>query len=388
LAASGWTNQAGHGAAFRFDLISRCGAARTGVIATAHGRIRTPAFMPVGTAATVKAMHPQAVKALGADVVLGNTYHLMLRPGAERIAELGGLHQFMNWPWPILTDSGGFQVMSLAKLRKLDADGVTFQSHIDGSRCRLTPERSMEIQGLLGSDIAMQLDECVRLPCSEADTRRAMLLSLRWGERSKAAFAAAPGHALFGIVQGGADEALRIESARQVVVTGFDGYAVGGLAVGEPREVMLAMLGCTVPHLPEDKPRYLMGVGTPEDLLESVQRGIDMFDCVMPTRAGRHGLAYTRLGKLNLRNACHAADPAPVDVASSCAAARIYSRAYLHHLVKCGEILGMMLLTEINLAYYQDLMEGMRHAIAAGRFAEFCAVTREGWACGQPKPGR
>jgi len=358
------------------------------MIATARGKIRTPAFMPVGTAATVKAMHPEAVKAAGADIVLANTYHLMLRPGAERIAELGGLHRFMNWPWPILTDSGGFQVMSLAKLRKLDENGVTFQSHIDGSRHLLTPERSMEIQALLGSDIQMQLDECVRLPCGEAEARRAMLLSLRWGERSKAAFFYAPGRALFGIVQGGADVNLRIESAKEVVATGFDGYAVGGLAVGEPQEVMLAMLDCTVPQLPVDKPRYLMGVGTPDDLLESVRRGIDMFDCVMPTRAGRHGLAYTRFGKLNLRNACHAADPAPVDVESSCAAARTYSRAYLHHLVKCGEILGMMLLTEINLAYYQDLMEGMRHAIAAGRFEDFCAETQEGWKKGAVAAGR
>jgi queuine tRNA-ribosyltransferase len=339
--------------------------------------------MPVGTAAAVKAMHPEAVRALGADIVLGNTYHLMLRPGAERIAELGGLHQFMNWPWPILTDSGGFQVMSLAKLRKLDENGVTFQSHLDGSRHVLTPERSMEIQALLGTDIQMQLDECVRLPCPEAEARRAMLLSLRWGERSKAAFAAKPGRAVFGIVQGGADTALRIESARQVVATGFDGYAVGGLAVGEPQEVMLAMLECIVPHLPADKPHYLLGVGTPDDLLESVRRGIDMFDCVMPTRAGRHGLAYTRFGKLNLRNACHASDPAPVDVESSCSAARTYSRAYLHHLVKCGEILGMMLLTEINLAYYQDLMTGMREAIAGGRFADFHAATKEGWARGE-----
>jgi len=344
--------------------------------------------MPVGTAATVKAMHPQAVKALGADIVLANTYHLMLRPGAERIAELGGLHEFMNWPWPILTDSGGFQVMSLAKLRKLDETGVTFQSHIDGSRHVLTPERSMEIQALLGSDIQMQLDECVRLPCSEEEARRAMLLSLRWGERSKVAFVAQPGRALFGIVQGGADEALRIESAKEVVASGFDGYAVGGLAVGEPQDVMLAMLDCVVPEFPTERPRYLMGVGTPDDLLESVRRGIDMFDCVMPTRAGRHGLAYTRFGKLNLRNACHAADPAPVDPLSSCAAARTYSRAYLHHLVKCGEILGMMLLTEINLAYYQDLMEGMRQAITEGRFEDFCAETKEGWEQRTTEAGR
>ena len=370
-------------ALFRFEVTHTDGNARAGIISTQRGKIRTPAFMPVGTAGTVKAMHPEAVKALGADVVLANTYHLMLRPGAERVAELGGLHQFMNWPWPILTDSGGFQVMSLAKLRKIDEAGVTFQSHIDGARHVLTPERAMEIQALLGSDIEMQLDECVKLPCDEGQARRAMLLSLRWGERSKAAFVAAPGRAVFGIVQGGASEALRIESAREVVRMGFDGHAIGGLAVGEPQDVMLSMLDCVVPELPADKPRYLMGVGTPDDLVESVRRGIDMFDCVMPTRAGRHGHAYTRFGRLNMHNACHAADPAPVDLSSSSAAARTYSRAYLHHLVKCGEILGMMLLTEINLAFYQDLMEGMRRAIAAGRFEDFCAETREGWRLGE-----
>ena len=370
-------------AAFRFEVAHQDGEARVGAIAMPRGKIRTPAFMPVGTAATVKAMHPEAVKALGADIVLANTYHLMLRPGAERIAELGGLHQFMNWPWPILTDSGGFQVMSLAKLRKLDENGVTFQSHIDGARHVLTPERSMQIQDLLGADIQMQFDECVKLPCEEAEARRAMLLSLRWAERSRAAFAERPGRALFGIVQGGAEPALRLESARALADMAFDGYALGGLAVGEPQAIMLAMIESSLPHLPVTKPRYLMGVGTPDDLIESVRRGIDMFDCVMPTRAGRHGLAYTRFGRLNLRNARHADDPAPVDPLSACAAARTYSRAYLHHLVKSGEILGMMLLTEINLAYYEDLMEAMRRAVAARRFDDFYVETKEAWRNGE-----
>lgn len=342
--------------------------------------------MPVGTAGSVKAMHPQAVKALGADIVLANTYHLMLRPGPERVAALGGLHEFMNWPWPILTDSGGFQVMSLAKLRKLDESGVTFQSHIDGARHVLTPERAMEIQDLLGSDIAMQLDECVRLPCPEAEARRAMLLSLNWAERSKAAFVAKPGRALFGIVQGGDLKSLRVESAKTLADIGFDGYALGGLAVGEPKTVMLAMIECVLPWLPCAKPRYLMGVGTPDDLLEAVSRGIDMFDCVLPTRAGRHGLAYTRAGRLNLRNARHADDPSPVDPLSSCASARTYARAYLHHLVKSEEILGMMLLSEINLAYYQDFMEAMRRAIAAGGFCEFCVATKTAWRIGERRP--
>jgi queuine tRNA-ribosyltransferase len=370
---------------FRFEVINRDQDARAGLITTPRGAIRTPAFMPVGTAATVKAMHPERVRALGADIVLANTYHLMLRPGAERIAALGGLHQFMNWPWPILTDSGGFQVMSLAKLRKLDENGVTFQSHIDGALHRLTPERAMEIQDLLGSDIAMQFDECVKLPCPEAEARRAMLLSLRWAERSKAAFAGKPGHALFGIVQGGAVESLRVESTKALIDMGFDGYALGGLAVGEPQAIMLTMINCVRPWLPTAKPRYLMGVGTPDDLLEAVRRGIDMFDCVLPTRAGRHGIAYTRAGRLNLRNARHAADPSPVDPLSSCAAARTYSRAYLHHLVKSGEILGMMLLTEINLAYYQDLMEDMRRAIAGGCFDEFCDAAKVAWHSGEAK---
>jgi len=370
---------------FRFEVTNRDQDARAGLITTPRGAIRTPAFMPVGTAATVKAMHPERVRALGADIVLANTYHLMLRPGAERIAALGGLHQFMNWPWPILTDSGGFQVMSLAKLRKLDENGVTFQSHIDGTRHLLTPERAMEIQDLLGSDIAMQFDECVKLPCPETEARRAMLLSLRWAERSKAAFAGKPGRAVFGIVQGGAVESLRVESTKALVDMQFDGYALGGLAVGEPQAIMLTMIDCVRPWLPTAKPRYLMGVGTPDDLLEAVRRGIDMFDCVLPTRAGRHGLAYTRAGRLNLRNARHAADPSPVDPLSSCAAARTYSRAYLHHLVKLGEILGMMLLTEINLAYYQDLMEDMRRAIAGGCFDEFCNAAKVAWHSGEAK---
>ncbi len=356
---------------FSFRVTATDGAARVGEISTARGTIRTPAFMPVGTAASVKAMYADQVHDLGSDVVLANTYHLMLRPGAERIAELGGLHQFMQWPYPILTDSGGFQVMSLAKLRKLDESGVTFQSHIDGSTHVLTPERSMEIQRLLGADIQMQFDECVKLPCGAAEVERAMRLSLRWAERSKEAFGKQQGRALFAIVQGGAEEALRIESARALRDMDFHGYAIGGLAVGEPQNVMLGMIDIVAPQLPEDKPRYLMGVGTPDDIVEAVSRGIDMFDCVMPTRAGRHGLAYTRFGRINLRNAKHADDPAPLDPQSSCPASRDYSRAYLHHLVKSGEILGMMLLTWNNLAYYQELMAGLRAAIAAGELARF-----------------
>ena len=370
-------------APFAYTLHATDGAARAGEISTPRGNIRTPAFMPVGTAATVKAMYPEQVRGLGADIVLGNTYHLMLRPGAERVAELGGLHKFMNWPHPILTDSGGFQVMSLAKLRKLDENGVTFQSHIDGSKHVLTPERSMQIQRLLGSDIQMQFDECVKLPCSDAEAARAMALSLRWAERSQKAFGGEPGRAVFGIVQGGAVPALRIDSARALVDMDFHGYAIGGLAVGEPQHVMLAMLDVVTPRLPSGKPRYLMGVGSPDDLLQSVARGVDMFDCVMPTRAGRHGLAYTRYGRINLRNAKHAGDPRPLDATSSCPAARDYSRAYLHHLVKSGEILGMMLLTWANLAYYQELMAGMRAAIAARTLDEFVGSTREVWARGE-----
>ncbi len=368
---------------FSFSLQATDGAARKGEISTPRGTIRTPAFMPVGTAATVKAMFPQDVRATGADILLGNVYHLMLRPGAERVARLGGLHSFMNWPYPILTDSGGFQVMSLAKLRKLDESGVTFQSHIDGSKHHLSPERSMEIQHLLGSDIQMQFDECVRLPCSDEEAERAMRLSLRWAERSRKAFSDEPGRAVFGIVQGGASKPLRVESAKALAGMDFHGLAVGGLAVGEPQEVMLDMLETTLPHLPESKPRYLMGVGTPDDIVQAVTRGIDMFDCVMPTRAGRHGLAYTRFGKINIKNARYTEDLAPLDAESSCPAARDYSRAYLHHLVKAGEILGMMLLTQANVAYYQDLMAGLRGAIEQGRLADFIAGTRAQWEAGE-----
>jgi queuine tRNA-ribosyltransferase len=368
---------------FSFAVHQTDGAARTGAISTQRGIIRTPAFMPVGTAATVKAMYPEEVRALGADIVLGNTYHLMLRPGAERIAAMGGLHKFMNWPHPILTDSGGFQVMSLAKLRKLSERGVVFQSHIDGSRHELTPESSMQIQRLLGSDIQMQFDECVRLPCSDEEAERAMLLSLRWAERSKLAFGDQPGRAVFGIVQGGAVRALREVSAREIVAMDFSGYSIGGLAVGEPQAVMLEMLETVAPLLPADKPRYLMGVGTPDDLVRSVLRGVDMFDCVMPTRAGRHGLAYTRFGRMNLRNSRYADDIRPIDAMSECSAARDYSRAYWHHLVKSGEILGMMGLTAVNLAYYQALMAEMRAAIAAGAVADFVARTSENWARGE-----
>ena len=367
---------------FSFTIEATDGAARKGEIRTPRGVIRTPAFMPVGTAATVKAMFVEDVREAGADILLGNVYHLMLRPGAERIARLGGLHNFMRWPYPILTDSGGFQVMSLAKLRKLDENGVTFQSHIDGSRHVLTPERSMEIQGLLGSDIQMQFDECVRLPCSDAEAERAMRLSLRWAERSRKAFGAEPGRAVFGIVQGGAVKPLRVESARALSEMDFHGIAIGGLAVGEPQDVMLDMLETVMPHIPAQKPHYLMGVGTPDDIVQAVARGVDMFDCVMPTRAGRHGLAYTRFGKVNLMNARHAEDASPLDPLSSCAAARDYSRAYLHHLFKAGEILGMMLLTQINVSYYQELMAGLRAAIAERLLEDFIGETKEGWTRG------
>ncbi len=367
---------------FRYEQLGQDGAARTGLIHTGRGTIRTPAFMPVGTAGTVKAMYMDQVRELGADIVLGNTYHLMVRPGAERVAELGGLHKFSTWPGPMLTDSGGFQVMSLAKLRKLDEQGVTFQSHIDGSKHALTPERSMEIQALLGSDIQMQLDECVRLPAPDAEIERAMLLSLRWAERSLKAFDARPGRACFGIVQGGTVASLRVESARQLAAMPFGGIAIGGLAVGEPQADMLLAIETVAPHLPAARPRYLMGVGTPDDLVEAVRRGVDMFDCVMPTRAGRHGLAYTRFGKVNLRNARHAADARPLDETSDCPAARDYSRAYLHHLVKSDEILGMMLLTWVNLAYYQTLMAGLRAAIAARRFDDAADEIKAGWEAG------
>jgi len=370
-------------AGFHFTILARDGAARRGEIVTPRGVIRTPAFMPVGTAGTVKAMYAHEVEALGADVVLGNTYHLMLHPGAERVARLGGLHQMMQWRRPILTDSGGFQVMSLAKLRKLDERGVTFQSHLDGSKHELTPERSMEIQGLLGSDIQMQLDECVRLPTSREDMERAMRLSLRWAERSRAAFSGGPGQGVFGIVQGGDDKALRIESARALAGMDFHGLAIGGLAVGEPQTVMLEMIESVEPYLPQERPRYLMGVGTPDDLLQSLSRGVDMFDCVMPTRAGRHGLAYTRHGRMNLKNARFQDDPRPIDETSAAFAGRRFSRAYLRHLVKSGEILGMMALTAINIAYYQQLMASAREAITLGRLSDFVAETRENWAQGE-----
>ena len=358
---------------FAFNLKATDGAARLGEVLTPRGIIRTPAFMPVGTAGTVKAMFTEHVRAAGADVLLGNTYHLMLRPGAERVARLGGLHKFMTWDGPILTDSGGFQVMSLAKLRTMSEQGVVFQSHIDGSRHEMSPERSIEIQSLLGSDIQMQLDECVALPASYAETERAMELSLRWAERSRAAFKrlAGPGQAMFGIVQGGAEPELRLRSAKALAAMECEGYSIGGLAVGEPQAVMLETISATTPALPACKPRYLMGVGTPQDILLSVERGIDMFDCVMPTRAGRHGLAYTWDGKLNMKNASHADDPQPLDAHSSAPPARDYSRAYLHHLVRSDEYLAGMLLTWNNVAFYQALMAGIRDAIARGAFQQF-----------------
>jgi queuine tRNA-ribosyltransferase len=367
-------------APFSFSLMTIDGAARRGFFVTPHGRVETPAFMPVGTQATVKAVMPEEVARTGAQIVLANTYHLMLRPGAERVAALGGLHTFMNWPGPILTDSGGFQVMSLSQLRKIDERAVTFRSHLDGAMFELSPERAVEIQTLLGADIAMQLDECVRLPAERAEIERAMNLSLRWAERCKRAFESAPpGRALYGIVQGGDDPALRIESARALVDMDFQGYSIGGLAVGEPQAVMLAMIETVAPVLPAERPRYLMGVGTPDDLIEAVARGIDMFDCVMPTRNGRHGQAFTRFGPVNLQNARHANDSRPLDEASSYAPTRTYSRAYLHHLSKANETLGAMLLSAVNLAYYQELMAGMREAIERGRFEDYRRSVKEGW---------
>jgi len=373
--------------AFSFSLVGSDGQARVGEIETPHGRVRTPAFMPVGTQATVKGLAPEQVSAAGADIVLANTYHLMLRPGPERIAALGGLHKFMNWPHAILTDSGGFQVMSLAGLRKIADEGVTFRSHLDGTMYELTPERAIEIQLLLGADIVMQLDECVKLPATRAEIERGVRLSLAWAERCKGAFAhSQPGRALFGIVQGGDEPALRRVSAQTLVEMGFDGYAIGGLAVGESQDVMLRVIEEVAPILPADRPRYLMGVGTPEDLVESVARGMDMFDCVLPTRNGRHGLAFTRFGALNLKNARHADDPRPLDEASVCPAARDYSRAYLHHLVKANEMLGAVLLTAVNLSYYQQLMADMRAAIGQGRFGDFRQQLKESWARGDIPP--
>ena len=354
-----------------FTIHSYDGHARCGELHTAHGVIRTPAFMPVGTAATVKAMTPEAVKSTGADIILGNTYHLMLRPTAELIAKLGGLHKFMHWDGPILTDSGGFQVMSLSKLRKLSEHSVIFQSHLDGASYELTPERSIEIQHLLGSDITMVLDECTPFPATEEQAEQSMRLSMRWAERSRNAFVKRAGHAIFGIVQGSVYPHLREESANALKSIGFDGYAVGGLAVGEGQDLMFNVLDYTVPHLPKDKPRYLMGVGKPDDIIGAVKRGIDMFDCVIPTRSGRFARAYTDKGERNLRNAKYSEDPRPLQETCPCPACSHYSRAYLHHLFKCEEMLGPMLLTWHNLTFYQTLMQGLRQAITAGQLEYF-----------------
>src|SRR5450432_778190 len=365
------------------ELSATGGKARTGLLTTPHGVVRTPAFMPVGTAGAMKGVHWREVRDAGSDIVLGNTYHLMLRPGAERIAALGGLQTFTGWNGPMLTDSGGFQVMSMSELRKGSENAVTFRAHIDGAMGELWPERSIEVQRLLGSDIAMQMDECVRLPAERGDIERAMQLSLRWAERCKRAFETAPpGYLLFGIAQGGDVPELRRTSARGLVEIGFHGYAIGGLAVGEPQSVMLAMIEEVAPILPPDRPRYLMGVGTPEDLLEAVARGIDMFDCVMPTRNGRHGMAFTRFGQINLRNARHADDSRPLDEESEWPSTRSYARAYLHHLVRSGETLGAMLLSEINVAYYLRLMRDMVEAIGNGSFEAFQKQTRADWARG------
>ncbi|HUF54976.1 MAG TPA: tRNA guanosine(34) transglycosylase Tgt [Thermohalobaculum sp.] len=370
----------------QFAIAARDGRARTGTLETARGTIRTPAFMPVGTAATVKAMLPASVAETGADILLGNTYHLMLRPGPERIATLGGLHRFMNWPRPILTDSGGFQVMSLAKLRKLTEEGVRFASHIDGTRHMLTPERSIEIQRLLGADIAMAFDECPPHGIDRAAAAASMRLSMRWARRSRDAFGDRPGHALFGIQQGGLDLGLRAESAEALRAIGFDGYAIGGLAVGEGQAAMLAVLDHAPAMLPDDRPRYLMGVGKPDDILGAVERGVDMFDCVLPTRSGRTGQAFTRRGVVNIRNARHAQDPRPLDADCRCPACRDYSRAYLAHVHRAGEIIAAMLLTWHNLHYYQELMAGLRAAIAAGRLDAHAADCRAGWAAGDLEP--
>ncbi|SEB98103.1 tRNA-guanine transglycosylase [Rhodobacter sp. 24-YEA-8] len=358
---------------FSFEVKATDGAARLGVIHTPRGDIRTPAFMPVGTAATVKAMMPESVAATGADILLGNTYHLMLRPGAERIDRLGGLHKFMNWQKPILTDSGGFQVMSLAGLRKLTEEGVKFSSHVDGSKHMLSPERSMEIQKLLGSDIVMCFDECPALPATEEEVAKSMRLSMRWAQRSRDAFGDRPGHALFGIMQGGVTRDLREESAKALTEIGFDGYAVGGLAVGEGQEAMFGVLDYAPGFLPEDKPRYLMGVGKPDDIVGAVERGIDMMDCVLPSRSGRTGQAWTRRGQVNIKNARHQDDPRPLDEACTCPACRNYSRAYLHHVLRSQEIIASMLLTWHNLHYYQELMAGLREAVGAGRLSAFVA---------------
>ncbi len=371
---------------FSFELKATDGRARTGTISMLRGDIQTPAFMPVGTAATVKAMKPESVRALGADIILGNTYHLMLRPGAERVAQLGGLHKFMRWDRPILTDSGGYQVMSLSELRKLTEQGVEFRSHLDGSKHMLTPERSMEIQRLLGSDIVMAFDECPRADRPHDEIAASMELSMRWAQRSREGFDSGEDHAarsaLFGIQQGALDQDLRQISAEKLIEIGFDGYAVGGLAVGEGQEAMFGVLDFAPDQLPADRPRYLMGVGKPDDLVGAVERGIDMFDCVLPTRSGRNGQAFTWNGPINLRNARFAEDSEPLDASSACSASRDYSRAYLHHLVKSGEILGAMLVTEHNLAFYQELMRRMRVAIADGEFAVFASDFRSKYFAG------
>ncbi|MFK7937950.1 MAG: tRNA guanosine(34) transglycosylase Tgt [Roseovarius sp.] len=369
-----------------FEKTTQDGQARTGVIRTPRGDIRTPAFMPVGTAGTVKAMLPENVRATGADILLGNTYHLMLRPGAERVARLGGLHTFMNWDRPILTDSGGFQVMSLADLRKLTEKGVTFKSHIDGSKHELTPERSMEIQRLLGSDIVMCFDECPALPADRRAIETSMRLSMRWAQRSRDAFGDRPGHALFGIMQGGLEPDLREESAKALQDIGFDGYAIGGLAVGEGQEAMFGCLDYATGFLPEDRPRYLMGVGKPDDIVGAVKRGVDMMDCVLPSRSGRTGQAFTWRGVVNIKNARHADDPRPLDEACSCPACSGYSRAYLHHVFRSHEMISGMLLTWHNLHYFQEIMAGMRAAIAAGGFAQWEADFHAGRALGDIEP--
>ena len=371
---------------FAFDIHARDGKARRGTIRTPRGEIRTPSFMPVGTAATVKAMMPESVRETGADILLGNTYHLMLRPGAERVDRMGGLHKFMNWDRPILTDSGGFQVMSLASLRKLTEYGVSFKSHVDGSKHFLSPERSMEIQRLLGSDIVMCFDECPALPADRARIEESMRLSMRWAARSREAFGDRPGHALFGIQQGGLEQDLRGESAEALKAIGFEGYAIGGLAVGEGQEAMFGCLDYAPGQLPEDKPRYLMGVGKPDDILGAVQRGVDMFDCVLPSRSGRTGQALTRFGAVNIKNARHAEDPRPLDPECGCPACRNYSRAYLHHVFKAQEIISSMLLTWHNLHYYQELMQGIRDAVEAGALDDFAAAFHARRAEGDVEP--